>query len=413
MPYVPRRFVRDVPRVMSANDIARASRSDLDESLANVGGLASFPSDTQKAARLAEKAAQDHFQDAQDYAPSWSLMPMGLVSDVTADLGSSTAGRIAARGLWGSMLASPDKAYTNKLNNTATGRAPTIMYNGSIGTHTTATNPATDDARLGIGSDVAVTKITPWQIADGITGSKPRSDELLTRIAERNLPGGMDGATVYHLENLPKNWNRPWLVFRDMADGFKPLDGSGRQGFADPLSKQIYLNRSGDPYATNFGSKGQFNVGLHELIHSLLDGVNPSQSFKMGQRYRPAVLDTKRDVPGQGGYFQQDADEMSNLIWQLKRQTEITNPSMRDVGATRSDSDAWLDHVRRYNATGSDPLIDLPGHRQQGQPAHGYDQGMQWLQQILDAAGKEGSRDIGDINWKLGQSSPLKTALLA
>jgi hypothetical protein len=376
-------------------------RSNLEEALP---GIPEQPKDIQKLDREVQAQAKEHFQDAQDYS-SWPLTPVGLTQDVVEGTGTGRAARVANRSLWGSLTEDP--RWTNKLNNTLTGNAPTTIYRRAVSTAPEVSASLDNEPLMGTSDRTAVTKITPWKLLDGITGNTQHSDRVMTRIANRNTPHGGGGAAVYHLDDLEKEWNRDWLLFRGMDDGFS----GARQGFASPISKQIYHNVADDPYV---GGGGGFNVGQHEAIHSILDAVNPSRNFQVQQLTRPAVLDRKWQLGPNSSYLGSDATELSNLMFHLKRQTEITRPGMRDVGFDRNATDNFIDFVRNYEATGSDPRINLPGHRQIDQPAHGYEQGMQKLQAIIDAAGPDGLEDIKDINFKTGSTNPsLRTALLS
>jgi hypothetical protein len=214
------------------------------------------------------------------------------------------------------------------------------------------------------------------------------------------------------LGDLEKEWKRKWLLFRSLhSSGF---NGSG-DGFASAINKQIYHNAFADPYVNGRSlAPGNFNTGQHEGIHAILDGINPSKAWMAGQQLRPAIMDRQWELGPESAYLGSNATELSNLMFHLKRQTETVNPRMRDVGIDRKATDNFLDYVRHYEATGADPLIDLPGHRQIGQPAHGYEGNMQKLQEIIDAAGPDGLHDIKDINFKTGSTNrpSLRTALL-
>jgi hypothetical protein len=409
-PTLPKRgLLRSVPQRLSSEAARILEQANLGDHFKGPGDLGTPPPDSRQLAEAATNKVNEHWDDAQQYSVGQEIAPAGIVREAVRDLGTARAANYANRALWENL----GSDYTNKFRGTATGRRPAYLYEGSVRT-SLGTDPR-DTPLMGVGDNVTVTRATPWNLMDAMTGSKARSDELVTRWAERNAPMGANGAAIYHLEDLPKHLTTPWLIFRDTKDGFKALDDT--QGFADPVSKQIYLNRSGDPYATNFSygnSPGPFNVGWHEFIHSMQDTVPPPLSFIQGQKTRPAITDRKFDIPGQAGYLGGDGRELGNLLFQLKRQTEITNPNMRDVGASRESLGQWMDWTRRYQTGRADPIIDLPGHPLEGQRAHGFDESIQMLQQILEATGQEGLRDIDNVNWKTGQTaSPIKTALLA
>lgn len=410
MPLNFRSFTREPQRlVLTPSQQAGASRRVMKE---NVRGMADFPEDVDRAKRFVEGAAAEHVSDGREYL--YPLIPRGLARDAVREMGSSGAAVTANRALWNAL--NEDPTYTRKLNNTHTGNDPTLIADNDVHTAGSAADPNGYDASMGMGSNVAVTKTTPWRLLDRMTGDKDRSTEILTRINERNAPGGADGAAVFHLDNLQKAYNTPWLVFRSLNDSFGD-GGTGRMGFADAVAKQIYLNRSGDPYAVR-NRDGAFNVGQHEFIHSLLDPVAQPRSFIAASNSefpiaRPAVRDRKFDVDGQADYLANDAAELSNLLFHLKRQTEVTDPDWADIAPDLERANEWLESVRRWRPTGSDPIIRKPGHIHEGQPAHGYEQGMEWLQQIQESLGEQGLEDLQRLNFKTGQTPSLREALLA
>jgi hypothetical protein len=426
MPLKFRSFSREPQRlVLTPSQQAGASRRVMNE---NVRGMADFPEDVDRAKRLVEGAAAEHVSDGREYL--YPLIPRGLARDAVRDRGSSGAAVTSNRALWNAL--NEDPTYTRKLNNTHTGNDPTLIADNDVHTAHSAADPhgynndvpaggrAADrhahESPMGMGSNVAVTKTTPWRLLDRMTGDKDRSTEILTRINERNAPGGAEGAAVFHLDNLQRAYNTPWLVFRSLNDSFGD-GGVGRAGFADAVAKQIYLNRSGDPYAVR-NRDGEFNVGQHEFIHSLLDPVAQPRSFIAASSSefpiaRPVVRDRKFDVDGQADYLAKDAAELSNLLFHLKRQTEVTDPDWADIAPNLERANEWLESVRRWRPTGSDPIIRKPGHIHEGQPAHGYEQGMEWLQQIQEALGEQGLEDLQRLNFKTGQTPSLREALLA
>lgn len=396
-----RRALLSQPAPIHPDQARFIRRSNLEEAIPSIPEQ---PKDIQKLDSSVEAHANQHFQDAQDYE-SWPLTPVGLAQDTVEGTGTGRAARVANQTLWNNLIADP--TWTNKLRNTVTGNAPTTIYRGTISTAPEVSGSMDNEPLMGMSDRTAVTQITPWRLLDGITGNRAQSDRVMTRIANRNSPHGGGEAAVYHLDDLEKEWNRKWLLFRSMNDQFS----GDRQGFSTPIAKQIYHNVSGDPYVRGGGG---FNVGQHEAIHSILDPVNPSRNFQVQQLTRPAVLDRQWQLGPNSAYLGSDATELSNLMFHLKRQTEITRPGMRDVGFDKNSTDNFIDFVRQYEATGSDPRINLPGHRQIDQPAHGYENGMQKLQEIIDAAGPDGLEDIKSINYKTGSTNPsLRAALLA
>lgn len=394
------RIIRTPPRRISADIAAAARTKDLNDAFRAMdessSGISS-PTDDDKVRRLVGQRAQEQVE----YAPEYGLAPRQVALEAIGDFGNPLAGRVAARSIWESLVADP--TFTTKLNDTFTGGAPTTIapFKVSTGAHPDAPAP------MGSGRRVAVSKITPMRMLENMTGSEDRALEIGSRLAHRNLPGGVGGASVYHLEDLNQSLLQPWLVFRDMKDGFTD---SKTKGFADPLSKMMFLNRSSDPNAVG---RGGFNVGTHEANHAILDGINPSRGFNLMQLTRPAATAFNRKLPGQAGYFQDNGTELGNLLFQIKRETEITNPRWRDIGATRESSDAWLDEVRKFEPTGRDPVIDLPGHRNYGQPVHGHEEGMMMLKEVLDAMKPEGLNDARSLNFDTGSTRSLRQALLS
>jgi hypothetical protein len=394
------------------DDAARAiRRTNLEDAYR---GIKPHPTNIDSADQTAINMTQEHIQDSKD-SPLWPLMPMGIASDAIESTGTGRSARVANDIMWADLAQNGN--YTNKLRNTLTGNAPTVRKRGLLGTEVAVDSRAPD--QMGHSFDTAVTRTSPWRLLDGITGDRAQSDRVLTRIRDRNHPDGSDGmgdnSSVYHLGNLEDEWKRKWLMFRGLSpNSFANTDG--KQGFASALHKQIYHNAFGDPYVNGRGTPGLngFNVGQHEGIHSILDGVNPSQAFINEQRMRPAVTDRQWQLGPDSYYLGSNGTEMSNLLFHLKRQTETVNPKMRDIGLNKNTADNFIDYVRHYDATGADPMINLPGHRQIDQPAHGYESGMQKLQEIIDAAGKDGLNDIKDMNFKTGATNPsLRTKLLA
>ena len=391
------------------DDAARSiRRANLDDAF---GGVAPHPTDIGAADAGVIAKTQEHIQDTKDHG-GWPLMPFGLTADLVESAGTGRAARVGNDVLWDHI--SNEGQYTNKLNNTLTGNAPTVRFREPISTASGV------DARapelLGASQDTAVTRTSPWRLLDGITGDRTQSDRVLSRIRERNHPDGGDGfgddAAVYHLGDLEKEWKRKWLMFRGLGE----TSFGGKDGVASAINKQLYHNAFTDPYVRGSGRPGTggFNVGQHEGIHSILDGINPSRKFMVAQQLRPAVMDRQWQLGPNSEYLGGNATEINNLLFHLKRQTETINPGMRDIGLNKNTADNFIDYVRHYEATGADPMINLPGHRQFDQPAHGYETGMQKLQEIIDAAGKDGLQDIKDMNFKTGATNPsLRTKLLA
>jgi hypothetical protein len=399
-----RKLVGNLPYHIPDDAARSIRRANLDDAF---GGVAPHPTDIKAADAGVVAKTQEHIQDTKDYG-GWPLMPFGLTADLVESSGTGRAARVGNDVLWDHI--SENGNYTNKLNNTLTGNAPTVRYREPISTASGVDSRAPEF--LGASQDTAVTRIAPWRLLDGMTGDRAQSDRILSRIPQRNHPDGDNNATVYHLGDLEKEWKRKWLLFRGLGD----TSFGGRDGVASAINKQMYYNAFTDPYVRGQGTPGtgNFNVGWHEGVHGILDAINPSRKFMVNQQLRPAVTDRQWELGPDAGYLGSNGTELSNLIFHLKRQTEITHPGMRDVGVDRNATDNFIDFVRQYEATGADPLIDLPGHRQLGQPAHGYESGMQRLQEIIDAAGPDGKKDIKDMSYDTGATNPsLRTKLLA
>lgn len=398
-----RRALSSPPAPIHPDQARFIRRSNLQEKLP---ATSPHPTDIEKADRDVVSQVQQHFQDSQDYS-SWPLTPAGIAFESTESSGTGRGARVANSALWEALTADP--TWTNKLRNSYTGNAPTTIYKGSLSTAPEVSASMDNEPLMGFSDRTAVTPVTPWRLLDGITGDRAQSDRVLSRIPRRNVPHGGGGASVYHLDDLEKEWNRKWLLFRSMNDQFSHPT---RQGFSLPIAKQIYHNVGDDPYISG---RGGFNTAMHEYIHGILDPVNPSRNFQDWQLDRPAVTDRRWKLGSNSRYLGDDGTEMSNLIFQLKRQVETFNPGMRDVGFDRNTTDNFLDYIKNYEATGSDPIINLPGHMHEGQPAHGFEDSAGKLQEIMDAAGPDGKRDIGDMTYDTGfiQKPNLRTALLS
>jgi hypothetical protein len=371
----------------------------------------------------AEKMAQEHVDDA---GPKFlmGLHPEAVARDVAQEFGS---GRVMRHfndklfGIYSGRNADGTKfgRSTKELQGTITGKAPSIILPADVST----------DA-LGTSGRVAATRFTPRAIARNFTGSDAQAKVLTDRLALRNDPDGQNDAAVYYTTPIENDLDNPWTFYRSLNDGF--TEHEGLKGYANPLARALFMNAATDHSYRRPHGPSQFglNVGEHEAIHTLLHGQVPSRAHQYrtrklelpfdvkGVEARPAVADLRRSLidpvrSPQAHYIAGDSDEMGNLLWHTKRHTEAIEPGMRDVGENMGTLDNWMDYVRNYKPTGVDPEITMPGHPRQGQKAHGFESQIKSLQEILNAAGPDALEDIRDINFKTGQASPIRTALLS
>ena len=131
---------------------------------------------------------------------------------------------------------------------------------------------------------------------------------------------------------------------------------------------------------------------------------------------RPAIADINRGklATPMGRYLSAGGDELGNLLFHTKRLTELVEPGMRDVGATRESLRNWLDWALKYQPTGRDPRINLKGHPLEDAPAHGLESQIEAIQDIHRAYDtQEGLDDFEDMNFKTSATRPnLRAALL-
>jgi hypothetical protein len=264
-------------------------------------------------------------------------------------------------------------------------------------------------------NDVLASYITPMQGLSAMVGSKERARVLETRLGLRNLPFGEAGAHIYHGGDLKQDYRTPWVMFRDLKNSM--LGDPGNHGFARPMTRQMFVRADKDPDLTSPKVMGAtpLNVSWHEMIHAILDPQMPSVDHFLHGKNRPAIAGVKAgNIPTiSGRYLASDSSEMANLLFHTKRLTELVNPNMRDVGENEGTLKNWLDYVRAYKPGAVDPAIDMPGHMNHGLRAHGYEEQMRDLQEILKNADKDALRDIDDLNFRTGQRPDLRKALLS
>ena len=288
---------------------------------------------------------------------------------------------------------------------TVTDLAPTVRVNGQVFSHKSPDGS----------NDVLASYITPMQGLAAMVGSKERARVLETRLGLRNLPFGEDGAHIYHGGDLKQDYRTPWIMFRDLKNSM--LGDPGSHGFARPMTRQMFVRADKDPDLTSpkVMRATPLNVSQHELIHAILDPQIPSVDHFLHGKSRPAIAGVKAgNIPTiSGRYLASDSSEMANLLFHTKRLTELVNPNMRDVGENEGTLKNWLDYVRAYKPGAVDPAIDMPGHMNHGLRAHGYEEQMRDLQEILKNADGDALRDIDDLNFRTGQRPDLRKALLS
>jgi hypothetical protein len=375
------------------------------------------PSKPPKAdAENAVRTVQEHVDDA----PNWGLTPEELIGGIDLDFANPAVTQLAGNEFFRHMKEQGEKYRpTNRhrdLRNTITGNARTVM----------APSPVTSRHMGESGNNMAITQVRPSQLLDNLTGDPEHSKKIALRQSMRNLPYGKDRAHIYHSGNHIESLEQPWMFFRDLDDAL-PEKG-GTQGYAHPVSRTVWMNAGRDPtYGNLLDSRGPMNVGTHEGIHTILDGQHPSMEHQRTQRYmaedsdgpytnpnaRPAVAGIRHSLlQPHNRYAANDSAEIGNLLFHTKRLTENTHSGMRDVGENMGTLDNWLDFARKYQFQGVDPIIDKPGHPQEGLRAHGFEDQIRTIQDILNNANPEAMEDIRDINFKTAQTPDLRKALL-
>jgi hypothetical protein len=411
-----RQFLQQPPRVLDA-DQALALRQDnlkmlVDDSRA----------DSPKPAGAADNLVRERLEDRK-YQGDNNISPRGVAREAVEFTGDPDAAVRANEMMWSQFKR--EGRPIKDLKSGVLGDSPTVKYRGTI--HTSSDSALQIPEEMGISDKVAVTRFTPWGGLDGITGNRAQSDRVNTRLALRNSAGGLDKPAVYHLDDLEEQLNTPWMAYRSLDDGFD--ESGGTEGFADFATKSLYFNRTADQHAAKWNESVRrgLNAGQHEIVHSLLHNQIPSRGWRSQQMLdefgnptqhtRPAVGDIRRSLLTEpdAQYLSSRGEELANLLFHTKRLTETVEPGMRDVGVDRTTLKNWLDYVRAYKPTGSDPAINLEGHPNMGAPAHGYENQIKALQDILNNAGPDALNDIDDINFKTGSTTRpnLRAALLA
>lgn len=302
---------------------------------------------------------------------------------------------------------------TKEFEGTITGDAPTVILPVGVRAEGMGSPEQMADGGAYAGR-VAATKITPWQLLKNLTGDVDLTNRIYSRIAERNAPLGDNGAAVYHTGNIEQDATTPWYFYRALGDRSWPSGGNA--GYAHPFARQVFLNADLDPnYSTKWSRGSGMNVGQHEAIHTILHG-NPWDAdnlYRDSVSNRPAISGVDADgiKTWPAKYLASNAEELGNGLFHLKRLVESVNPKMRDAG---ENPEQFIDYVRNFTPSpDGDPLINVPGHIREGKPAQGHDFLMQTIQEILKNADKPALDDIHDMNFKTGQTSDLRKALLS
>jgi hypothetical protein len=374
---------------------------------------AAQPEDMDKAMRLAGNAAEEAVQDGVRY--DGFISPERAMHNAALDFGSDAVAQHFHNEMFRHMQGLGRRSSAFK--KTFTGNAPTVVLPTPVLSQ-----------HMGEGSRVAVTQVRPSHIAENLIGDPDQTKRVLTRLELRNQPLGADNAAVYHRGNLQETLERPFLVYRDTKNDFDHTDGT--VGYAEPVSRSIFFNALTDhAYERPRSYSTTMNVAQHEGIHSILHGELYSPQHDRALRYtgkdpetnlpfknphaRAAVAGINHGGLDRGSaYTASDTDEIANLLFHTKRLTETVEPGMRDVGENMGTLDNWLDYIRNYKRTGEDPIINRPGHPNEGGRAHGYESQIQTLQDILRNADKDALDDIRDINFKTGQVPTFREALL-
>jgi hypothetical protein len=264
---------------------------------------------------------------------------------------------------------------------------------------------------------MATAIVTPRQLMANLMGPGDRVDRWMDRVTERNKANGQDDAVVWHRGDYREQMDRPWLMFRDADNG---LFQGHHSGYSDSLRRSLFLNAESDPYYFPAGGKANrvmssipLNTAAHEAIHSAIHGDVPSNDWYKLRAELPGDID--RDgmewIPD---YLSQHKAELDNLIMHTKRLHELTDPDMRDIGNSEDSVSQWFDHIDSFQRSGKDPIINLPGHINEGQPAHGLENQSEWLQEIRNRMQDWETDDyMRDSAYKTAQSKPsIKGALL-
>ena len=391
------------------------------ENLRRVGVLDDYRIDNPKPVDVADQVVKDRLDDRSVYMDN-DIAPRAIAREAIDSTGDPEAATRANLGLYDA-IASESKP-TRMFKDTLTGKLPSLIYPGTV--HTSRVqdfgNPIMGDSR-----NVAVTKVTPQMLMQGLMGSPTNANRTRYRLQERNMPHGLDKAAIYHLDDLAEEWQRPWMIYRGTKNGFDESDGT--KGFIDQIGKSMFLNRSGDQMAAgDFDevSRGM-NTFIHEANHTGLHGENPSLDFLFYQGHpelgitdktRPAIADINRGklVTPMGRYLSSGGDELGNLLFHTKRLTELVEPGMRDVGASQGSVNNWLDWALKYQPTGRDPRINLKGHSMEGAPAHGLEKQIEAIQDIHRSyETQDGLDDFeNNMNFKTSSTKPnFRTALLS
>lgn len=342
-------------------------------------------------------------QDQTDQSPGFYDLE-GIAKQAVENFGVEDAAARANQALFSSLMAEGRK--TISLRNTVTGKAPTVKVPGAVFSNV-----------MGMGGNTAISYVTPDALLQNFAGPE-QAKVLRDRLASRNLPYGEKGAAVYHTGNFERDQQIPWLIARDLKDGFEEhMDGRGTVAYINPLTRTGFWNAGQDPDFTHPGWMGTLpmNVGQHEAVHTVLHGQPVSAEFTEWGKNRPAIAGVNRHNlhTHDANYLSSNSDELGNLLFHLKRLTEISHKGMRDVGKNQQTLNDWLDFIGQHQRQHVDPVIDLPGHPREGQRAHGFEEQADTLQEILRNLDPDAKADLDKLNFDTSQTPSLRKSLLA
>lgn len=364
-----------------------------------------FPTAGQDSPEAAAGAAGRHFGMAQPDpdSPTPPLTPAAMGLDAVKE-GGPLGGHDAGQSLFELLMENGQSVPTSRRN------ARSVHVPGmQISTERFPGQPSVITSRDGF----IATQTTPFDTLAEMTGSEARAHEIFENMGQRNLPGGMGDAWVYHAENLPEFANIPVTEFAALKRGF-PQRAGLPAGLFDEHSRSIFYSLMDDP-ALSKRRAGLEHIPDHERIHAITDAVPVDRAFHQRQlSKRPAISDVDWDsMPENARSRLYNGYEIGNAIFGAKRLEEITNSQLRNLGDKDAADYWWNEIIPNFEPGHGDPLIDLPGHPRHGQPAHGYEDLLWLMQQMQEAAGKKGKADLRQGVDKFGQTADLKQALMA